>query len=724
MAGLRESALRREHARNTRENTEQPIRGAEAAGYWASRATATHASTVVGAMKRRGRSILAVTLALGAVPAPALARAVHVHPRAFASCKRLVGYARTHFAVTHGIPETTPRALSEPSSATRRVRPQAAAPVQNSGTSGSGTSFSTTNNQEPGIEEPDVVKTDGSTIFAVEQGTLHAVGAVGSAPRLVGSLPLGTTGYGAQLLLRGSRLLVISGGQESPVGVGVALPALRRAVGGHPSIMPSPYYYAATTTITEVDVRDPAAMKVARTMTVEGTFVDGRQNGATARLVISSAPRAIATPALRAHAAGWIPARRFHSFITGHRYKRPVAACSAVRRPVQFSGTGMLSILTINLDLGLYATDSTALMADAQVVYGSSSSLYVATQRWINPVTSAAKVPSSEETVIDQFDATNPEHTTLIASGSVPGYLLNQFSLSEYKGYLRVASTSRPIWWNEAQPPPSQSYVTVLADHGAEMTTVGQVSGLGAGQQIYSVRFIGDAGYVVTFRRVDPLYTIDLSAPTSPRIAGQLELEGYSAYLHPVAEGLLLGIGQDVGTGNEPSAAQLELFDVSNPAAPRLQARSTLGSGSSSQVQYDHHAFLFWPPTALAVLPLSIYSTTPVSVPPAPQPLSVPGSSGGQVSPAESAGFVGAVGFRVDRSGITEVGRIAHDPANGESPQIDRSVVIGQQLFTVSSEGVMASSLTTLARQAFVTFPSPPPAGGGTSSSPPGVPSG
>lgn len=702
-------------------------------------------------MQRRRRSILALTLVLGAVPAPALAlrRAAHVRPRAFASCARLVGYERTHFAVTHGVPETSPRPLSEPSikapSPSGSVSPQAAAPVENAGINVSGTSFSTTNNQEPGIEEPDVVKTDGSTIFAVEQGTLYAVLAGGPAPHLAGSLPLGSTGYGAHLLLRGSRLLVISGSQALPIGV--AVPALPAALGGQPSalsgvapaalarptspvasvpsIVPSPYYYAATTTITEVDVHDPAAMKVARTMTVEGTFVDARQNGAIARLVISSAPRAIATPALRAHASGWVPARRFHSLITGHRYTRPVTACSAVFRPAQFSGMGMLSILSINLDRGLYATDSTALMADAQVVYGSSSSLYVATQRWINPLTPATKVPSSLETVIDQFDATNPEHTTLIASGEVPGYLLNQFSLSEYHGYLRVASTSRPIWWNAAQPPPSQSYVTVLADHGGVLAAVGQVSGLGAGQQIYSVRFIGDAGYVVTFRRVDPLYTIDLSSPTSPRVAGQLELEGYSAYLHPVAEGLLLGIGQEVGPGNEPSGAQLELFDVSNPAAPRLQARATLGSGSSSQVQYDHHAFLFWPPTALAVLPVSIYPTTTVSVPPTPQPLPATGSGGGQGSTAEpSGGFVGAIGFRVDHSGITEVGRIVHDPVNGTSPQIDRSLVIGQQLFTVSSEGVMASSLATLARQTFVTFPSPPPAAGGASSSPPGAPSG
>jgi hypothetical protein len=683
---------------------------------------------------RRGAAVLPVLLALAAVPAPALARrrAPHVHPRAFASCERLVGYERRHFAVTHGVPEAAPRPLFEPPiGAPLRAgsgAPRATAP-QRAGTTVGGNSFSTTNNQEPGIEEPDLVKTDGSTIFAVEQGTLYAVVASGPAPHLAGSLPLGSTGYGAQLLLRGSRLIVISGGRALPQGVVGAAPAVPAPAGGRspalsgvtpsalalarprpnriPSVAPSPYYYPATTTITEVDVHDPAAMKVARSVSVDGTFVDARQSGASARLVFSSAPRAIATPSLRAKSSGWVPARRFHSFITGRRYRRPVAACADVRRPAQFSGIGMLSILTIDLDRGLYASDTTALMADAQIVYGSSSSLYVATQRWIDPLTPASRLPSSLETVIDQFDATDPEHTRLVAAGVVPGYLLNQFSLSEYRGYLRAATTSRPIWWNETPPQQSQSYVTVLARHGGVLAALGQVSGLGAGQQIYSVRFIEDAGYVVTFRQVDPLYTIDLGSPTSPRVAGQLELEGYSAYLHPVGNGLLLGVGQDVGSGREPSGAQLELFDVSNPAAPRLQARATLGGGSSSEVQSDHHAFLFWPPTALAVLPVSIYSPTPIAVQPAPQPPPAAGAGGSPALKAEPSGaFVGAIGFRVDRSGITEVGRIAHDPVGSASPAVDRSLVIGQQLFTVSSEGVMASNLTTLAREAFVTFPS------------------
>ncbi len=308
--------------------------------------------------------------------------------------------------------------------------------------------------------------------------------------------------------------------------------------------------------------------------------------------------------------------------------------------------------------------------------------------------------------MIDKFDVSDPDTTTYLSSGQVPGYLLNQFSLSENGGFLRVASTSRPIWWGietpdsvNPGPPPSlsQSYVTVLATQGNVLAPVGQISGLGQGEQIYSVRFVGDSGYVVTFRQVDPLYTIDLSNPMAPRVAGQLELEGYSAYLHPLGDGLLLGVGQSVDpTSNEPSGAQLDLFDVSNPAAPTLLQQSTLGLGSSSQVQYDHHAFLYWPATNLAVLPVQIYGAVSYPV--------VPSQPSTTTTP-----FVGAIGFHLDRaSGITEVGRITQDLVNGSTPVIERSLVIGDQLYTLSDQGLMASNLSTLAPEAFVAFPTPP----------------
>ena len=683
------------------------------------------------------RSRVAIlTALLWALPAPAFAfrHASRPRPHAFASCARLVGYAHRHLAATRGMAEKVPRPLSEPGTPlVANGTPKAAAPTDSGSTTGGSVSFSTTNNQEPGVEEPDIVKTDGSTIFVLEGGRLYALSAR-PALRLAGSLPVGAAGYGAQLLIRGTRLLVISssGGAVAFADPVRAVPTNRARVAPAASrarrprrIHSAPYVRDATTTVTEVDAANPAEMHIARVMTVDGAFVDARQNGASARLVISSAPRAIAVPKLRARASGWVPARRFHSFITGHRYSRPVAACSAVRRPAQFSGLGTLTILTIDLDRGLYASDSSALMADAQLVYGSQTSLYVATQKWIDPATPPAALPAAAETVIDRFDASGRDRTPLVASGAVPGYLLNQFSLSEYRGYLRVASTTQPIWWG-SRPAPSQSLVTVLADRAGTLVPVGQVAGLGTGQQIYSVRFIGDAGYVVTFRRVDPLYTIDLSLPASPRVAGQLELEGYSSYLHPIAAGLLLGIGEEVGPAGRLSGTQLELFDVSAPSAPHLEARAGLGTGSNSQVQFDHHAFLFWPATSLAVLPVTIYSALPI-----PVPLVTPAGGANPAAPAPRLEaplpFEGAVAFRIARSGLTEVARIAHDPVGGSSPPIERSLVIGPQLMTISNEGVMASSLSTLERQAFVAFPAPPsqgPSPGATGSSPGRAPGG
>jgi uncharacterized secreted protein with C-terminal beta-propeller domain len=635
-------------------------------------------------------SWLLVPLALGvaalaSTPAVAGAATSSARPQAFSSCASLVGYAQRHFAVTHGVPDPQLAALQTGAPRTPdAVAPglsnqQTAASAPAAGAAPATQSFSTTNDQEAGVDEPDIVKTNGRTLYVVSQNMLYAVSVGSGGPNVVGSLALGNAYADPTLLLNGTRLIVITSSAGPSAGIAA--------------------YPSAATTVSEVDVHDPAAMRVTRTLTIDGTFVDARQNGSTARLVISSAPRGILIPdvRMRSTAAAWVPRRRFHSALTGRRYVRPAAACDRIRRPSVFSGLGMVTILTLDLDRGLYTADSQALMADAQVVYGSTGSLYVATQKWIDPRLAVDQVPPSQATVINRFDVSDPTRTTLVATGTVPGYLLNQFSLSEFAGYLRVATTSRPIWWGGGPPASlSSSAVTVLARSGASLVPVGRVSGLGAGQQIYSVRFVDDTGYVVTFRQIDPLYTIDLRNPASPRVAGQLELAGYSSYLQPLAPGLLLGIGQDVG-GNEPSGSQLELFDVSDPAAPRLVKKVTLGAGSSSEVQYDHHALLYWPPTGLALLPVVLYPSVP------PIGIAAPGQPVPAVGPG--LGFVGAIGFHVDRSGIAEVGRITHPTVDGSVPTIRRSVVVGDRIFTISAAGVLASSLDTLAASAFAAFP-------------------
>jgi hypothetical protein len=637
---------------------------------------------------------VALVLALPLSPAWAFTRpaAGQVQPHAFGSCANLVSYAKSHYATTHGLPEPPMAGIATTVSLAPTVAGKSAgttaagAPAASAATdagSGSGTTFSTTNNQEAGVDEPDIAKTNGSTIFTLGgQDKLEAVSVTGAAPKLVDTLDLGLSGSNAQLLLYGNRLLVVS----TPSAIPIGLPPI--AV----SLRASPYWaYGSQTTITEVDVHDPSAMAVTQTMTVDGRFVDARQSGSSARIVISSAPHAIVEPQLAGAASGWIPSWRFKDVRTGRRFTRQVASCGTIRRPVEFSGLGMVNIVTVDFAKGLQSAQSTSLMADAQIVYGSPTSLYIATQRWVSPVLSLSQLPSSQVTVIDKFDVSDPDTTTYLSSGEVPGYLLNQFSLSENGGFLRVASTSRPIWWGATVPTSSQSYVTVLQQQGGVLAPVGQVSGLGQGEQIYSVRFVGTTGYVVTFHQVDPLYTIDLSIPTAPKVVGELELQGYSAYLHPLSDGLLLGIGQDVATDtNEPTGAQLELFDVSDPASPRLLAKTSLGTGSASQATYDHHAFLYWPATNLVVLPVQV----------SPYQVFTPGLP----STAPAQPFTGAFAFRVTRSGIQQLAQLAQDQVNGSAPTIERAIVVGSHLYTVSDEGIMASDLDTLARQAFVSF--------------------
>jgi uncharacterized secreted protein with C-terminal beta-propeller domain len=374
----------------------------------------------------------------------------------------------------------------------------------------------------------------------------------------------------------------------------------------------------------------------------------------------------------------------------GRASRHALVRCTAIARPERFSGLNSLTVLTIDLQKGLQPVDSDAVMTDGQIVYGSANSLYVATEKAIVEQPAANTPPPDQLTEIHRFDTSKPGETTYAGSGVVTGTLLNQFSMSEQGGFLRVASTNGPLWWAPGADRPSQSYVTVLADRGGALATVGRLGDLGKGERIYAVRFIGDTGYVVTFRQVDPLFTIGLSDPAHPRLLGSLDLLGYSAYLHPVGDGLLLGVGQAANDQGRTQGTQLSLFDVSDPANPARIAQHQVGSSSSSSAEFDHHAFLWWEPAKLAVLPLQM--------------------SDYDAKSGRSYQFTGAVGFHVAKpDGIAETGRIWHPPDSGYSPPIDRSLVIGDRLYTVSTAGLQASDLTSFADRGFVAFPAPPP---------------
>lgn len=521
---------------------------------------------------------------------------------------------------------------------------------------------SPTNVQEQGVDEPDVVKAGGGRIFAVAGGQLHAIDAAG--PRLLGSLPL--HGYAHELLLHGKRLLVMS--QDGANGMGIE-PGLSQ-----------PYRSDPVTLLTEIDVSDPAKLTVVRVQRVRGLLVSARLTGAIARVVVTSTPRATGQPELRSRLRGWLAHTTVANRLTGRKRTRPATRCRAVRRAQVYSGLDMLTVLTIDMDRGLPEVDSDAVMTGAETVYASPRRLYVATQRWISESVPEQNLHGG--TTIHEFDASDSGETTYRASGRVPGFLLNQWAMSERGGVLRVASSEAPTWLGGSELE-GQSFVTTLARRDGRLAQLGQVGGLGKGERIYSVRFIDDLGYVVTFRQVDPLYIVDLSAPANPRVRGELKIRGYSAYLHPVAGDLLLGVGQDATEQGQLRGTQLSLFDVSDPAQPRRLHQRTVAPGSSSEVEYDHHAFLWWAPLNLAVLPVA-YAT-------------------------DQDYFSGALGFKVERaSGIGEVGNASHEAGEYTAP-INRSFVVGGRLFTLSDLGLEENNLADLSEKAWLELPATSP---------------
>ncbi|WP_246236873.1 beta-propeller domain-containing protein [Actinomadura chibensis] len=564
-----------------------------------------------------------------------------------------------------------------------RKGPQAAQPGAPGAAPPPGTpEHSTTNSHEPGADEPDLVKTDGRRIVTVTGGELRVIDPATRKVAHTMDLPGAGgafRGGDAQLLLSGDRALVTT---EQPT----MLPMERRPVPGPGGFddLPTPPA-APTTRLTLVDLS--AAPKVVGTMTTDAAYVDARQTGSTVRVVMRSTPRiefpggtggkgekhaaeANRAAVLKAPLDAWLPSFRTDDGGGGHAatYRSP---CDQVSRPSSYGGSSLLSVLTFDLAKGLGDPKAIAVAADGTTVYGNGRSLYVTgtpptPYRWNAP----QRVPEPR-TDVYKFDVAGTGRPRYVAAGSVKGFLLNQYSLSELDGNLRLATTTSRI---DARERTSESAVYVLGQHGGRLDEIGRVGGLGKGERIYSVRFLGTTAYVVTFRQVDPLYTVDLKDPRRPRIGGELKITGYSAYLHPLADGRLLGVGRDADASGRTLGLQVSLFDVSG-ARPRKVASYRLAD-ASSQAEFEPHAFLYWPPSGLTVIPVM--------------------NPGGGTSEA--------LVLKVGGTSITKAGAVRHPDTERFGNGVRRSLIVGTTLWTFSDDGARATDAATLKDAAWLPF--------------------
>lgn len=553
-------------------------------------------------------------------------------------------------------------------------------------TTTAGIDYSETNVQVAGVDEPDIVKTDGERIFAVAQGKLHWIDATGT-PEVVASIPL--DGWGHQLFLSGDRLLVMTTGSEP------TLYAESRIAGDF-----APQYYSPRTLLAEVDVSDPGAMDIVRTLTMDGSLVASRMIDGTVRVVVRSGPTGFdwyypEGSGIRAEREAieknrelieestienWVPWFVLEDHENGTSSDAALLGCDQVGHPDEFSGLSMLNVLSIDLEAGLEPGNGIGLLAEGQTVYSSANNLYVATAAWMAWPAAQREGSANDtfKTQIHAFDISDPEITRYAGSGEVDGVLKSQWSMDEYEGTLRVVVTDENPWWGSSDVP--ETTVVTMQLLGDTLVQVGSVSGLGKNERVYAVRFIEDKGYVVTFRQVDPLYVVDLSDPRDPTVEGELKINGYSAYLHPIGEDLLLGVGQDATDEGRVLGTQVSVFDVSDPADPRRVARLTFDD-AYSDAEWDTHAFLWWPEDEIAVLPLQRWSW--------------------DEDTEKEDHFSGAMVVQATDDRVKQVAEIVHpsfeDPECEEcwtwTAPIVRSLVIGDTLFTVSETGILATDM-------------------------------
>lgn len=540
-----------------------------------------------------------------------------------------------------------------------------------------GPNFSGTNTQEVGVDEGDIVETDGIHVFVASQDGVRIVNVSDAEVVTKLDLPEGTH----QLLLDGTRLLVAT----QP-------------------------YSGLDTVVSLYDVTDVSAPTLLRRSHLEGRLIASRAIDGTARLVLTSSlstrlpfvyPDQFGFDEERAlqrnrevisqsTVEDWMPRSFVETEDGSFGDIATTLDCSAVAAPIEFAGLGVSWIASIDLQGTGDPVGSAGIVSNGETVYASTTSIYLATVSWdwyqpqgtmVEPVRTEAP-----PTLIHKFSLGEGGTASYIASGEVPGQLLNQFSMSEFEGDLRVATTTQD--WTGTQA--STSAVRVLRADGNELVQIGIVDGLGATEQIYAVRFLGTQGYVVTFRQTDPLYVIDLSDPSAPVLSGELKIPGYSAYLHPVGNGLLLGVGQDATDNGQVQGTQLSLFDVSDPANP--QRLSTLAIGGYSEAEWDHHAFLYWPEDGTIVLPVSPGWN---NCGPAVDCL-----AGSMTNPAG-----GVVVAQLDGTTLTGRGTISSDAANGNGNGSDsgcwnplqRSLAIGSELVTVGFTEMQFSDRASLA---------------------------
>lgn len=551
--------------------------------------------------------------------------------------------------------------------------------------------YSATNIQVQGVDEADIVKSDGRFIYNFSNNRLIITDAfpidgskIVSKTKLKEISPI-------EMFVSKDRLLIF--GNKSGNYYDRPMP-----LSGKSSY---PYYYrGGKVSVLLYDISERETPVLVKDFEFEGNYLASRLIGSNAFFVVNSFPQIYALK--EATEENFIPK------MIEDGVEKSIARPEEIGILPPMPPAGFVTIASLNLNT-MEFTDET-IAGSAQSVFASIDSIYISASAWLAqkpPVFGEAESAiwgDQEKTVINKFGLAGGK-IGFLGQGSVPGHVLNQFSMDEFDGKFRIATTLGEVWSTAQQ---SKNNLYVLNE---EMNTIGTLEGLAPGEKIYSARFLGNRAYLVTFKKVDPLFVIDLSDPANPQVLGKLKIPGYSDYLHPIDETHLIGVGKDT---IDPSGQLLEnrgfdfawyqglklaIFDVSDVQNPKEMHKIIIGDrGTDSFALHDHKAFLYDREKELLVLPITL-AEIPAEQKKEFEQEQMPPSYGFPV-------FQGAFVFRVTlENGFEERGRITHLNADeelkrgyyfGDESSVKRALFIENVLYTLSGKLLQANDLKTL----------------------------
>lgn len=563
-----------------------------------------------------------------------------------------------------------------------------AAPVLDTARLEASTGHSQTNVQVAGVDEADIVETDGRSLFLLSRQELVIADVrQADAPVIASRTPL--DGWPLAEYLDGDRLTVLTAvyPTSAPARLAAgAVPALVARSGGQ--VQASTY-----------DVSDPTQPKLVLRTAVDGQYRDSRYVDGKLQLVLQSdllagywgSPMAlaaartgnVASRLARAGDASVLPTVTSTAFgADGQKLDSRTGLLvrpAAIYRPVAGDDANLISVVVLD------ARGSTAGPVGSAAMLGSYASTLHVTKDTLDIFSPRWDQAGGDTTSIARFALNGGADPTLVATGTVPGSLINSYAADARGDDLRVATTT----WRDGRP---SSGLYVLRAQGDRLNTVGKVEGLAPGESLFAARFEADRAYLITFEQVDPLWAVDLTDATAPKVVGELKVPGFSRFLQPVADGYLLGIGRDVDPATQRTTdLQLSLFDVRDLSRPSLVGTYNIapsGDGWTwSGAEWDPHAFGWFPELGVVAVPVQGGSF----------------SAEGRYVPQSRLEVV-----RVDTAGgaraLTSLGAVAHDSG------VVRSVRIADAVYSIAdldlrSVRVRENGLDPLGRLVIQTAP-------------------